>query len=59
MHTSMRTFLKYWCIVQEVGFLRDFGVYANNLGTAASMQHANLTSWTWRVFLSDPVRLSA
>ena len=33
--------------MQEAGFLRDFGIYANNLGTAASMQHANLTSWTW------------
>lgn len=33
--------------LQEASFLRDLGLYANNLGTAATLPHANLTSWTW------------
>ena len=34
-------------VMQEQGFLRDFGLYTNNLGGAASLPHSNLTSWTW------------
>ena len=34
-------------MVQEQGFLRDFGLYTNNLGAAANLPHTNLTSWTW------------
>jgi hypothetical protein len=33
----------------EQAFLRDFALFANNLGTAAQPPHANITSWTWCV----------
>ncbi len=35
------------CLLQEQAFLRDFGLYTNNLGAASTLPHSNLTSWTW------------
>lgn len=38
----------------EQMFLRDFALFANNLGGAAQPKHANLTSWTWCVSAPSP-----
>lgn len=35
------------CAQQEQAFLRDFALYANNLGGANALPHSNFTSWTW------------
>jgi hypothetical protein len=33
--------------LQEQTFLRDFGLFVNNIEAANNSAHSNLTSWTW------------
>ena len=33
--------------LQDQTFLRDFGLFANNIGSANNSAHGNLTSWGW------------